>query len=546
MTKLLRFHLPHLKLGQRLALSYGIVIALLIGVAFAGLGALIELSHTTEDALKDKYPKTILVNQLINNLETIARAMRNTLFLNEAQQIQDQLLEINLTKIQMAASLASLKKSVNDAQGAQIIREIEIVHSAYIVNQEDFVSLVAGNRMGEAKNLLLVDLHPYQIQYFNFLHALNRHQSTLMANASLEISQTYLFARKVMLIITAVAALLSIVITVFITSSLLKQLGGEPAYAAAVAKKITTGDLSSKIQIKAVDQSSLLYVMERMRNSLLERSEALESSNLELEAMVNTLKNTQDELVLSEKMAALGFLVAGVAHELNTPLGNGVMAASTLADQTKNMFENFKNAAVKRSMLETYFIEAQEGEDILMRNLNRASELVASFKQVAVDRQTSQLRKFALRDVVRETVLVLQPVLKRTPFVIVCDIPNEIEMESYPGPLGQVLSNLINNALIHGFEHRTKGEIRISARQAPAQLIELSIADDGIGIAPAHLTRIYDPFFTTKLGHGGSGLGLHIVHNIVHTVLLGKIRVESVVGAGTKFVLTLPIQISPT
>nr|WP_315476839.1 ATP-binding protein [uncultured Undibacterium sp.] len=534
---------PHLKLGSRLALSYGVVIALLVGVALAGLVALAELSHTTDDAFKDKYPKTILVNKLINNLETIARAMRNTLFLNDEQQVQEQLQEINATNIQMASALATLKKNVTDVQSVEIIRDIEIVHSAYIVNQEDFIKLVTNNRMGEAKNLLLVDLHPYQIQYFHFLNMLNRHQSELMDKASSDTSKTFLVAKRLMLILTVLTVILSIFVTIYISRSLLKQLGGEPSYAAAVANKIALGDLSSKIQIKAEDHSSLLYVMERMRDSLLERSEALESSNMELEAMVDTLKQTQEDLVLSQKMAALGSLVAGIAHELNTPLGNGLMAASTLADMTQSMCDDVKNGIVKRSALENYFARALEGQEMLVRNLNRASELVRSFKQVAADPEASQLTSFILGDVVQEAMLNLQPLLTNTDFAVVIDVSPDIVLESYPGPLAQVLTNLLSNALIHGMENRLKGKLLVSAGRISGQLIELVIADDGVGIEPKNLTRIFDPFFTTKLGHGASGLGLHIVHNIVHTVLQGKIKVSSELGVGTKFVLTLPERI---
>lgn len=539
-----------LKLGQRLALSYGVVIISLIAVTFVGLGMLADLSRITDDALKEKYPKTIVVNQIINDLESSARAMRNTLFLNDDHELQQQLIEIKAAKLLMAEALANLKNYAaitgSGGQVSEIVREIEIVNSAYVVNQDDFVNLVAEKRMSEAKNLLLVDLHPYQIQYFDLLHKLNRHQSALMVNASAEISHAYGYARKLMLVLTVVAALLSIFITVFITRSLLAQLGGEPDYAADIAKRIAIGDLTSDIHIGRRDQSSLLYVMRAMRDRLLERTDALESANLELEAMVDTLKRTQDDLVSSEKMAALGYLVAGVAHELNTPIGNGVMTASTLADMTKEMADNLKNNSVRRSVLDVFFKDMQHGEEILLRNLTRASELVSSFKQVAVDRETSQFRSFMLNDVVNEIILTLQPIIKKTPFELVSHIGSGVLMESYPGPLGQVLTNLINNALIHGFDRRVTGTIVISMQNETDQTLDLLVTDDGVGISPEHLSHIYDPFFTTKLGSGGSGLGLHIVHNVVHTLLLGKIRVQSEINVGTTFTISLPRKITPS
>ncbi|AZP10695.1 ATP-binding protein [Undibacterium parvum] len=538
-----------LTLRQRLAFSYGAVIVLLIAVSFLGLGVLADLSRITDDALKDKYPKTILVNQIINDLESSARAMRNTLFLKDDPQLQQQLIEIQTAKTRMVEALASLKKYAAavgaDAQVTDIVREIEIVNSAYVVNQDDFVNMVSEKRMNEAKNLLLVDLHPYQIQYFDLLHKLNRHQSVLMADASDEIFQASNYARKLIIALTVVAVLLSIFITVFIARSLLAQLGGEPDYAATIAKRITAGDLSSDIYIDSGDESSLLFVMRAMRDRLLERTDSLESANLELEAMVDTLKRTQDDLVSSEKMAALGYLVAGIAHELNTPIGNGVMTASTLADMTNAMSESLKNNSVRRSALDHFFTEMQQGEEILLRNLNRASELVSSFKQVAVDRETSQFRKFMLSDVVNEILLTLQPTIKTTPFKLVCEVAPGISMETYPGPLGQVLTNLINNALIHGFDRRENGTIVVSVQNETDQTLELLVADDGVGIPPENLPHIYEPFFTTRLGFGGSGLGLHIVHNVVHALLRGKIKVQSEINMGTTFTISLPKKITP-
>jgi two-component system NtrC family sensor kinase len=538
-----------LTLRQRLAFSYGAVIVLLIAVSFLGLGVLADLSRITDDALKDKYPKTILVNQIINDLESSARAMRNTLFLKDDPQLQQQLIEIQTAKTRMVEALANLKKYAAavgaDAQVTDIVREIEIVNSAYVVNQDDFVNMVSEKRMNEAKNLLLVDLHPYQIQYFDLLHKLNRHQSVLMSDASDEIFQASNYARKLIIALTVVAVLLSIFITVFIARSLLAQLGGEPDYAATIAKRITAGDLSSDIYIDSGDQSSLLFVMRAMRDRLLERTDSLESANLELEAMVDTLKRTQDDLVSSEKMAALGYLVAGIAHELNTPIGNGVMTASTLADMTNAMSESLKNNSVRRSALDHFFTEMQQGEEILLRNLNRASELVSSFKQVAVDRETSQFRKFMLSDVVNEILLTLQPTIKTTPFKLVCEVAPGISMETYPGPLGQVLTNLINNALIHGFDRRENGTIVVSVQNETAQTLELLVADDGVGIPPENLPHIYEPFFTTRLGFGGSGLGLHIVHNVVHALLHGKIKVQSEINMGTTFTISLPKKITP-
>lgn len=270
-----------------------------------------------------------------------------------------------------------------------------------------------------------------------------------------------------------------------------------------------------------------------------ERTDALRKANDELAETLATLQRAQSELVRSEKLAALGSLVAGVAHELNTPIGNCTTVASTFREQLGE-FDTAIREGLRRSVLDGFMQNAQQAADILLRNLRRASELVVSFKQVAVDQTSSQRRQFTVDEVANEIVLTLQPTIRKTPFKIVCEVPGRLRCDSYPGPLGQVLANLINNALLHAFEGRETGSIRITAREISATHFELSIVDDGIGISGADQARVFDPFFTTKLGRGGSGLGLHIVYNLVTGVLGGDIAVDSRVGAGTRFILVLP------
>jgi signal transduction histidine kinase len=264
-------------------------------------------------------------------------------------------------------------------------------------------------------------------------------------------------------------------------------------------------------------------------------------ANKELAGSLETLQHAQDELVRSEKLAALGALVAGVAHELNTPIGNSLLAVSTLIDQTRS-FSRATAEGIKRSTLQQFVDDVSSGGEIVLRNLHRAVDLVSSFKQVAVDRTTSHCREFLLSDLANEILLVLVPTFKKSGIAVRQEIPATIMMTSYPGPFGQVLINLINNGLTHAFEGRSDGEIVVSASTIDGERVSIVVADNGAGIAPENMGRIYDPFFTTKLGRGGSGLGLNIVYNIVYGVLRGKIEVESELGVGTRFILTLPLK----
>ncbi|MBI5257594.1 MAG: PAS domain S-box protein [Burkholderiales bacterium] len=284
---------------------------------------------------------------------------------------------------------------------------------------------------------------------------------------------------------------------------------------------------------------------ERARAALQELNETLEhrvaERTAELSNALEGLRRAQAELVQAEKLASLGALVAGVAHELNTPIGNAVMVASTLADHRRE-FEAAIAGGLRRTALETYLASAREASQVLERNLQRAAELVGSFKQLAVDQSSVQRRSFELAEVLQEVLLALSPTLRRSGVTLVDEVPAGLLLDSYPGPLGQVLVNLISNALVHAFEPGSAGTITVAAGRLDERRLWLRLRDDGRGIPPEALGRIFDPFFTTRLGQGGSGLGLHIVYNLVTGLLGGRIEVRSEPGAGAEFVIELPVQ----
>jgi PAS domain S-box-containing protein len=261
--------------------------------------------------------------------------------------------------------------------------------------------------------------------------------------------------------------------------------------------------------------------------------------NAELTELNEKLSQAHEQLVQSEKLAALGALVAGLAHELNTPISNGIMAASTLSEQSNN-FSLAVSQGLKRSVLDHFMDDVVHASDIMLRNLNRAADLVASFKQIAVDQTSAQRRTFSLAEVVAEIVYAMSPTLRKSPSTVEQYIEADVRLDSYPGPLGQVIINLINNALLHGYDDKQEGKIIVSAINRDEGHVEILVSDDGIGIPAAHINRIFDPFFTTKMGIGSSGLGLNIVHNTVTGLLGGQIRVQSVVQQGANFTLTLP------
>lgn len=286
-------------------------------------------------------------------------------------------------------------------------------------------------------------------------------------------------------------------------------------------------------------QSQVEELNARLEDRVRERTAQLQAANAEVSQALQTLEQARDRLVQSEKLASLGSLVAGVAHELNTPIGNGLTVASALDERVRE-FADAAKRPLQRSTLEQFITETQLAADLLVRSLGRAATLVSSFKQVAVDQTSSQRRSFDLANLLEEVLMTISPAIRHAHCEVVAEVPDGLSFDSFPGPLVQVLTNLINNALVHGFEPGQGGRIRVHATATDPGQIEISVQDNGKGIAPVHIKRIFDPFFTTRLGQGGSGLGLHIVHNIVTSVLGGRVEVESAVGEGCQFVLHLP------
>jgi PAS domain S-box-containing protein len=299
------------------------------------------------------------------------------------------------------------------------------------------------------------------------------------------------------------------------------------------------------MSIDVSDQKNTERAYRELNNSLelrvAQRTLALSQSNDQLNKTLDNLQQAQHGLVQSEKLAALGSLVAGIAHELNTPIGNSVMAASTLLDHTQSMASTVNAGALRRSMLDQFIADSQTTCDILNRNLRRASELISSFKQVAVDQTGAQRRSFQLCEVVTEIIITLGPSLKKSPLTLESSIDEQIWLDSYPGAVGQILVNLINNSVLHAFSERSQGLISLRAYNSKPGWIELTVTDNGAGISAEHLPKIFDPFFTTKLGQGGSGLGLNIVHNLTTSMLGGKLEVASQINWGTRFTLSLPL-----
>jgi signal transduction histidine kinase/ligand-binding sensor domain-containing protein len=297
----------------------------------------------------------------------------------------------------------------------------------------------------------------------------------------------------------------------------------------------TNRDISQLMQV----EEELRTLNEELELRVTRRTEALERANRELKETLAELTRTQRQLVESEKLAALGGLVAGVAHEINTPLGVAVTAASHLEQESQVLERTIEEGRMTRSALAEFLQHARQGAQLVLRNLERAGALVKSFKQVAVDQASEQRRVFRLEAYLGEILTSLRPRLKGTQLRTEVECPPELVLDTYPGALYQIIANLLVNALVHAYTPGQAGCIRIVAR-AVGEDIHIEFADDGAGMPEAVRRRIFEPFFTTRRGSGGSGLGLHIAYNLATQILGGRIECESRPGQGTRFWLQFP------
>ncbi len=266
----------------------------------------------------------------------------------------------------------------------------------------------------------------------------------------------------------------------------------------------------------------------------------LEEQNAALNTALTQLQQAQGELVRQEKLASLGRLVAGVAHEINTPLGICVTATSHLVEELRLTREELGAGEMTEDSLNSFLDIIDQSLRIMTTNTQRAAALVRSFKQVAVDQSSDDIRSFNLRSYLNEVLLSLQPKLKGRPVKVEVDCPADLVLESYPGALSQIVTNMLMNSLVHGFEEREQaGNIAIRA-SIDGDVVSFSYADDGAGMDGDTLDKLFDPFFTTKRGSGGSGLGAHILYNLVTGPLGGSVRVQSAPGEGLRYALSFP------
>ena len=427
--------------------------------------------------------------------------------------------------------LPGLQAALADELGGSVLGMAVVDDAGKLVTQQGEPLPVAGSTLPAHVQVLRMDIPPVDGQYLG-------HVDVAWSDAALRsaLNSTLLLALAQLV---GVSLVLLAVVWVGVNRLIfrrLRQLQQALDHAASgeLASDMTTLPITVNDEFGAITRS-INAITARLGREL----DAGRESEEEARTAFFNLQTAQEGLVRAEKMASLGRLVAGVSHELNTPIGNIVMVASTQHEVARQLEHAVTHGALTRKSLSAFVDRIGEGADLILSSSHRAAELIQNFKQVAVDQTTDQLRDFDLATQTEEVLSVIAHVLSKTPIHLVERLEPGIAMHSYPGPLGQVVTNLVMNAIRHGFQDVRPGTITVSCQRQGDQAC-ITVADDGVGIAPEHLGKIFDPFFTTKLGHGGTGLGLHISHNMVYGPLGGQMTVQSTPGVGTTFTLLLP------
>ncbi|CAN7612446.1 transporter substrate-binding domain-containing protein [Pseudoduganella sp. LjRoot289] len=300
-----------------------------------------------------------------------------------------------------------------------------------------------------------------------------------------------------------------------------------------VMVKRRTAELQREVSMRRAREDEIQLLNAALELRVEQRTEQLSLANEEL-------RLAADQLLQTEKVASLGRLVAGIAHELNTPLGSTLTAATSLRDLVRDFGQALASGGLRRSQADAFVQQCAQACGIIERNAYRASALIDNFKEIAVDQASVRRRRFGLAHIAREVIATHHNAWKNTQHRVELDIAEDIELDSFPGPLAQVLSNLLENTLLHGFAGHPGGVVHIDAT-VQGERVLLTYADNGAGIPAAFRNKVYDPFFTTRMGQGGSGLGLYIVQNLVTGLLGGGIALHSEEGQGTRFDLSLPL-----
>ena len=516
-----RFALRNFRIGIRLAIGFGSILFILL--AMAGIDRLLNFYSKQEliNGLRVAQKKNDLAVAMKGAMYQADIAARNLGLVTDVTSMEREYKNVQQQRTHFIENRARFLALPFTPEEQRIFDELNHIDEQLHEPMKMAISQAFGFDQEGAARILATRVDPLNQRAIKEINRLVEFQQRTMDDvlSKYEMDDSKL---KLLLVLCCTMALtIGGVLAWVITASIIKPLQS----AVEIATDVAAGKLSPSVPCAGNDE--LTELMQALKEMII---------------CISVAQEHLREAARSERLAALGSMVAGVAHELNTPIGNSLVVATHLIDSSNKVSDAIK-IGLKRSTFEQYMDDVSQSSDILRRNLNKAAELISGFKQVAVDQTSVRRRQFDLAEMVAEIVMALGPAMRKKPYVVEQMIPEGIQLDSYPGPLGQILTNLINNAVLHGFDGQGEGTIKLCASSdSDSGNVTISVIDNGRGIPQEVLPRVFDPFFTTKLGAGGSGLGLHICHHLATTVLGGHIEVQSSIGAGTCFTLVLPCQ----
>ncbi len=541
-----------MSLARRLSLGFISVLTLLLAVVVTSSYALKLQGDRVQRIVQVNNVKTVLANDLMDSINDLAIHSRSAALFTDLERKQLQL-EFHAATVAQESFLKTEHKlnamlAGEDPSGPErtLMRDIRAAKVKVFSETEESLNQSLDGDNVAAVLTLSNRVRPVEAILRAKVAALGHLQIKVSEEAS---SDVLVLQQKVFIalgILAVVAMGMGGVIAWRITSSVTTPIHRMQVMMTEIA---TNQDFSRRVPVDRMDEIGLSVVAfntmigKIQESSLLltQQTQEIQAINKDLSTSLEQIKVAKDELVRREKMAALGSLVVGIAHELNTPIGNGLMAMSTLRDELSSLRKDMATHGLLRKTFDSFLVTVDTASEIANRSLNRSADLVSSFKQLSLDHATESRRKFSLREQINDILLLLQPALAKMPFQVETFIAEDFNMDSYPGALAQIVANLVKNAVLHGFEGRNHGVISIQIERGAPGFLVLRFADDGKGIPEKVMPRIFDPFFTTKLGQGGSGLGLHIAYNAATITMGGTLNVASRPENGVEFTLTLPL-----
>lgn len=489
--------------------GFSLMLFFLILITAVGLTNVSILKDEINVLVSISNVKTSIISDMRNIARERSLSLYRMILLKDPFDIDEERTHMSLLAsnfLKLRERLFNIEMTLEEEK--KVNETLEFVYSSTKI-QKKLLKIIKTGSFDEAQNFLINTAIPEQNILLKQYDQLIDFQKELSENIKDNAELKYQFTLIILSIFNVFIIFIGVLVSLY------------------VIKKSTTAE------------QQLREANETLEARVNDRTNSLYQVNQELQTMIETLRDTQEQLVQAEKMASLGNLVAGISHEINTPIGVSLTAITYLEEQQYDLTSKYDAKKLTQEDLVEFLQNSHEACGIVRTNINRASELIKSFKQIAIDQSNEIFSNIDLCEYIDDILLSLNPKIKQTNISIINQCDKTLTLYTDPGAIYQILSNLIFNSLIHAYNENEKGKIIIDAKKTETT-IQIKYCDDGRGIQPENLNKVFDPFFTTRLGSGGSGLGLHIIYNLITSTLKGSIKVENGENKGCCFLINIP------